>query len=230
MNLKHRYALNIERKKVGVVGAMPPLLGGVSIHNERVVDLLHTNHNRVSVFDPDARPALPFIVKPFYKAWRAWLLMWWLFWNRHDYVFYHATYKRDCLLDIFIVGWCSKKIYIIEHNCRHMYKRAAYFKRLYSRFLKRVATVVFIGNSTKKSYDDTQIIYDNYSVESAFLPPTSTQLLITKAYNSSLHIFLQDHTPILLINSAHIMVVDGVDIYGLEDTLYAMHALKESCA
>ena len=223
ISMKHSYSDTITHKAIGIVGIIPPILGGISIHIERVYDRFLQQRNKVYIFNPEQKLRNKLLVGYICK------LASWLLWKRSDYVFFHATYVRGCIIDLLIITLFARKqtLVIIEHDCRHMKRRGTFFKKLYRWVLRRCQKVVFIGDSSYKSYLDAGIIPENYSIESAFLPPTATKSIVEQAYPSSLLHFIKEYTPILMVNASHLMRIDGKDVYGLDLTLTMLTKLKK---
>jgi glycosyltransferase involved in cell wall biosynthesis len=224
MNFEHCYSREVRDTQVGILGIIPPPFGGVSVHVRRVADQLHYQNNRVYFFNIEqSRKFLPFyLIK----------LICWLIWNRPKILYFHGTYSRGCWADLFIIcvlkRFIKYEVTIVEHDCRHLYKRSNLFKRFYRWALKRIDHVVLIGKQAYKSYEDNQIELDSYSIEGAFLPPVvSMANMVEQSYPSSLFIFLKSFTPILLMNAAHIMTIDGRDIYGFDLACDMIAGIKE---
>ena len=69
---------------------------------------------------------------------------------------------------------------------------------------------------------------DHIRIDDAFIAPSMNQIATIKArHSSSLTIFIKEHTPILLMSAAHLMRVDGQDIYGIDTALEIIKHLQD---
>lgn len=226
MNFEHRYSYDIKDTRVGILGIFPPPFGGISVHVQRVADQLHAQNNTVYFFDIEQSWRRFFL--PIY-----WLkLICWLIWYRPQLLYFHGTYSRGCLGDISIICFFKRfinyEIVIVEHDCRHLYKRSNFFKRIYRNLLKKVDHMVLIGDRAYTSYSENGFELDSYSIEGAFLPPVVFMAhRAEETYPSSLFRFIKDFTPIILMNAAHIMTIDGRDIYGFDLACDMIVGIKE---
>lgn len=211
-----RYFEGIRSQNIAVLGVYPPPLGGVSIHIQRVTDFLVQHANKIHMFNVERRLRL------FFPLYILRLVFWLLARRKIDQIHYHGTYAQYSNLELACIAMLKKiiraTIVVIDHDCRHMYRRSALSRRLYAWALRYGSChVVCIGQATLQSYQDNEISLDSYSVESAFLPPFElAHARIVESYLSSLSIFMKEYTPLLMANAAHNMIVNGKDIYGLD--------------
>lgn len=220
----HNYSRLLFNKKIGIIGIVPPPLGGVSVHIERVIHVFKKQSNSVSFFNAEWR-------------YRNWLFPWYLMklsmfvlLNRFDYLYYHASYTRTSAFEI---AWlallsqiCRSKLVFVEHDCRHMYLRAKREKQLYRWAFKCMHQVIFIGESSYESYKELHASIASHSIEGAFLPPDETARdILLQEYPAEIHEFLATHKPLIVANAAHCMIIDGKDIYGLDMCVELMRAL-----
>ncbi len=223
--MKDRYFEGISRKSIIVCGIYPPPLGGVSVHIQRVIEALTSAYNKVYFFDIERLSRRRFF--PFYCV----QLIVCLFKRRPDQVHFHGTYIGTMIVDLaicFIFSIFLKyELIIIDHDCRHLYKRKSFTVWLYAHIIRRIKKVVMIGSSVLQSYKDNHIFPFTHCVESAFLPPVErAEVSIRETYPSSLFIFLTERTPIILISADHIMIRYGKDIYGLDAAIERIAQLK----
>ena len=117
----------------------------------------------------------------------------------------------------------------IEHNCRHMYKRTQLWRYIFRKILNGINTYIFIGKSTYKSYVDNNVLPQNISIESAFLPPAlHDEATILKTYPKELQLFLHKHKPVLLVNAFQLVLLDNnQDLYGIDQCIEMLHELKK---
>ncbi len=223
--MKDRYFEGISRKSIIVCGIYPPPFGGISVHTQRVIEVLTSAYNKVFFFDIERLSRRRFF--PFYCV----QLIGYLFKRRPDQVHFHGTYIKTMIVDLAILFTFSiilkYELIIVDHDCRHLYKRKPLTLWLYAYIVRRIKKVVMIGSSVLQSYKNNHIFPSIYCIESAFLPPVDrAEISIKETYPSSLFIFLADRTPIILINAAHIMIRDGKDIYGFDAAVEMIAQLK----
>ncbi len=226
MNVEnHSYSRNITNKKIAILGLYPPPFGGVSVHIQRVADQFLQQHNKVYLFATEQwlRRIFPlYMVK----------LVVWILIKRPQYIYYHSSYLNFSIAELvllsFVKSLLRSSMTIVDHDCRHLYTRSDRYKRWYNWVLQvKGCAVVCIGSSTWKSYKDNGIKPSSYAVEQAFLPPvTATTHLILETYPSSLFTFLRDYTPLMVVSAAHLMLIDGKDIYGLDVCIDMLAGIK----
>lgn len=223
---EHHYSHDIHNTTVALLGIYPPPIGGVSVHIQRVMDRLGQQHNKVYFFDTE---------QPLRRKWFTgylFSLAAFLFKKRPHEVHYHSNYLRSSFADLFVIIFLKKllkyRVAIIEHDCRHLYRRSRLFKKFYCWILSKTDQLVLIGTSTQKSYEENNITFPNVSsVEGAFLPPVAYNIsCIMERYPSSLFTFLKDFTPIILVNASHLMLIKGADVYGLDLCIDMMVSIK----
>ncbi len=224
----HSYSHNVTNKNIAVLGLYPPPYGGVSVHIRRVVDQLLQQHNKVYLFNTEQR--LRSLFFPLYIL----KLFVWIIYQRPHQLYYHSTYLKGSIVELLLIALLKPllrySLSIVEHDCRHLYKRSSRYKRVYQRIVRgENCKVVCIGASTWKSYCDNEIQPAQYSIESAFLPPvTSVASLVRETYPSSLFTFLNDCTPLIVVSAAHVMLVDGKDVYGLDLCIDMLAGIKDT--
>ena len=222
----HLYSKNITNKKIAILGMYPPPLGGVSVHIQRVVDQFLRQNNKVYLFITEQW--LRRICFPIYLV----KLLIWILIKRPQYIYYHSSYLNYSIAELVLISLLKSllrsSMTVVDHDCRHLYTRSDRYKQWYNWVLQRKeCAVVCIGSSTWKSYTDNGIKPYSCTVEQAFLPPTTTTVhLIVQTYPSSLTTFLRDYTPLIVVSAAHLMLVDGKDVYGLDLCIDMLAGIK----
>jgi len=225
--LFHAYSNNIFNKKIVIFGVVPPPLGGVSVHINRVSHKLKTQKNKTYYVKTEFRGRkflLPlYLIKNFI----------YLFLIKPDIVFYHSLCLPNSLWEVrflvLIKKFFNYKVALIEHNCRHIYKRAKKEIATFNNTLEQVDQFIFIGKTSYESYIDNQLyIPKNYSIESAFLPPDKSQeIKIVKTYPKDLDQFIKTHRPLIAANASHLSLFNGKDLYGFDKCIEALDQLKK---
>jgi len=226
--LETQYYKKIKNKRIAIFGIMPPPLGGVSIHIQRVAKKFQENNNSVYHFKTEFRGRRWLL--PFYLLYATLFLLW----NKIDTLYYHSLSQPNSITEIRFLIFIKKilkfQIILVEHNCKHMYKRSSRSKSKLSKSMKYVDEIIFLWNSTHKSYIDNAIkIPQKYSIDSAFLPPDKKQKThILNTYPKLLQIFLETHNPILLVNASRMAMYNNQDLYGLDKSIHAISKLKKN--
>ncbi len=225
MNNNSCYFDSVSKKKVAILGIMPPPFGGVSVHIERAIDQLAAQRNTV-FFWPTEQGMRRWGLPLYFLR-----LMGWLIKKRPDVLYYHSSYLSTGHLELgfllMLRAILRYQLCIIDHDCRHLYRRPRRYKNWYRWVAQRVDRIVCIGQSTYQSYIDAEIVHDHITNESAFIPPTPHRADAIKAtYPSSLDIFLQEHTPLFLMSAAHVMTIDNNDLYGIDTAITLLAEIK----
>lgn len=217
MNEKNRaYWHDIYHSRIAILGIFPPPFGGVSVHIKRVMDCFSLQDNMLLFW--------PTEYKRSFLPWYLIRLWWRLIVFRPKHVYYHSTYLRTSVIELVTLIMLRRimkyTFSIVDHDCRHLYKRRAFTKRWYQWVVQNSDGIICIGTPTLQSYKDNNINAPNMSVEDAFIPPIERhEGLITATYPSSLTIFIKEHTPILLLSAAHLMRINTKDVYGIDFAL-----------
>lgn len=224
IELKHSYSQGIERKRIGVLGNYPPPLGGVSVHIQRVMDALKTQHNTVYHFDTSKRGnSIVYCIKLFF----------FLICKRLDIVYYHTIDLNRTLYECRFLLWMKKylnyRFVVVEHNCRYLYTKNKSYKKKFNACMQRVDQLVLIGHSTWQSYIKNRIIVPKCTtIESAFLPPdVRFECAIIATYQTESDIFLTNHSPIIMANAFQLSMLDGKDLYGIDLCIQSLIELKK---
>jgi len=224
--MKHLYSDNVTNKKIIILGPYPPPLGGVSVHIARVQKKFQKQGNEVIIFDTTTELRYKSLVRYIYK------LVSFITKYKPDYIYFHTLYLDKSIYEMFALTWLQKKLkfnlVLVEHDCRHIYKRFRIFKWLLNKCMQRVQHLIVIGSKTECSYQDNAIfIPKNYSVEAAFLPPETTkEVKLLESYPAELFYFIEQHQIIIGMNAFQCVLIDGKDLYGLKMTIELIGHLK----
>ncbi len=237
MNVQeHTYSDALCNTRIGIVGPLPPPLGGVAVHVERTFDKLVRQGNNVVHYDAEQIYPYGWLrtrgVK--YLAYIMYILKfaYWLIHNRPRVVIYHLFYARNVLPELLLL-WLFKSMFgsmviLVEHDCRHIYTRTMRWRRWYSWLLHSVDQLVLIGSVTALSYSQQKITMPQATtVESAFLPPDlQQQQKLIEQYPQQLFDFLSQHSPTILVSAFECVLWQGNDLYGLDQTITACAQLQ----
>ena len=221
----HTYSNKLFNKKVLIIGPLPPPMGGVSIHIERVT---HTLKNQeCSVYHFDSTMELRY---------RLFMLYWlyelaYMLWCWPDEIHFHTLYLCNVRQELWLLRMAKKlfciRLVLIEHDCRHLYKRTTAFKRALKRLIDRADLMVLIGSKTLESYKDAQLYTFSMRCESAFLPPDSASRTLTQdEYPQTVLAFIAQKKPLIAATAFAPVLIDGKDLYGFDLALALVHALK----
>lgn len=85
-------------------------------------------------------------------------------------------------------------------------------------FLAKVDYLITVSDHIVKGYRENGVnLPKNIYIEDAFIPPRlEEETIILENYPSSLDNFIFLHSPILTANASSIVIIDEVDLYGLD--------------
>lgn len=214
--LKHSYTDTLYGKRIAVLGPLPPPLGGVAVHVQRVIVKLKAQGCAVFHFNTCAEYRYRFT--SLYLA----RLVFFLFYRRPEQVHMHTLYLSNGLRELALLMWLKKRLafemVLIEHDCRYLYTKSAAWKNRLNGLLLDVEKHVYIGDRTAQSFIENAIVPAcETTTEGAFLPPDAIQeqhILLT--YPTELFPFLYRHDTVLLANAFELSLVNGKDLYGFD--------------
>jgi glycosyltransferase involved in cell wall biosynthesis len=228
IDLSHRYSDAIHNTKVALLGPCPPPLGGISVHIIRVSQKLQRQNNTVFHIETTTES-------------RYRLFLWYLFnlcarllWIRPKVVIYQTIYLSNSAIELLCLTFFKKilryKLLLVEHDCRHLYKRSTLFKKILNTVLNSTNELILIGDITHKSYKENTInLTKNTSIEGAFLPPDSSdEEKIIQEYPESLVTFFNNHKPFIIVNAFQLVLLNGNDLYGIDACIALMTHLKKT--
>ena len=217
----------MHNKRIAILGPLPPPLGGVSVHIERVIAKLKAD-NHVVYFDTCVEYRYRYF---FFYLFR---LLFFLFKHKLHELHLHTLYLSNGLREL---EWIMRikrllrfDVILIEHDCRYMYKQSHQWKQTLNCLMPKIKKQIFIGDVTAQSYHDNGIVSAQcLSIESAFLPPDeSNEQVILSTYPHALCSFIDQYYPLVLANAFQLSLLDGKDLYGLDACLYAIRQVKEN--
>jgi len=218
--MKHRYSDNLRNQRIVILGPLPPPLGGVAVHVERVIEKLKLQGNTVSHFNSTSEWR--------YRCFSLYVLglIIFLLFRRPQTVIYHTTYLPNALAELRLLTLCKRllrfNIYLIEHDCRFAYALSAQQKKQYQRVLGYVDMQVLIGTKTAASFRENGLTCRQQSLESAFLPPDMRdEEKFLAAYPAALHDFMKRHELLIAANAFQLSLTDGKDLYGFDQLVEA---------
>ncbi|MFC1842910.1 glycosyltransferase [Candidatus Dependentiae bacterium] len=233
--METQYYKDIKNKRIAIFGITPPPLGGVSVHIQRITKKFKENGNQVYHFKTEFR-GRKYLLAPYLIY--VFLFLFWhkIIWRKIDILYYHSTCLPNSITELYFISFFKKilnfKTVLVEHNCRHMYKRNKKELSRLTKILKTIEQLVFIGNSNYQSYAENSINLSNcpiYSIEPAFLPPDiSQEQKIISSYPKDINNFIKRHTPVFLANASNLYLLNQKDIYGLDKSIYILPRLKKS--
>lgn len=228
--MKHAYSNNLDNYSLAILGPLPPPLGGVSVHMQRVIAKLKKQNNTIYHFDSTQELRYRFLFLYLLK------LAWFIIRAKPDLVMYHTTYLRNALSELRALTFLKKiidfKLLLIEHDCRFAYHLSDQQKKSYQKILAHTHKQVCIGSRTLESFKVNNLLCAYNTLESAFLPPdVSDRNKLLQEYPPGLFAFIKQHTPIVLANAFQLSLIDGKDLYGFDQlvdafAMYRKHSLQ----
>mgnify|MGYP005624159137 FL=1 len=221
--LTHKYTHDLCNKKITFIGPYPPPLGGVAVHIKRVMQKLKKQNNNVTVIDTSQKNktklrAILHIFKIIKKT-------------KPDIIIYHEPFNSFARLFFitFLKVFFKFKIFLVDHNCRALYKISKRLKIFYSLLLTKCEKLIAIGHETYNAYKNNNIkTPKNFTKEAAFLPPESSdESKISNSYPKELHRFLRTHSPIIIANAFKLVLLNNQDLYGLDLCINSLTNIKK---
>jgi len=201
-----------------IVGYYPPPLGGISVHIYR----LHKQLLNSSILDTTK--------KELFKGQKAIKLFFELLTGRYQAVHIHVYDIK-----ILLVVWAARKlkkfdIIFTAHNPRLFHTNHELYKKFYKLFLSNVDFLVAVSEHIIEDYKVNNVkLPKNIIIENAFLPPPlEDEQKIFDSYPKSLLAFTASHSPILTANASSIVLINDVDLYGLDMCIELTAMLKEN--
>ncbi len=226
--MEHAYSNDLDNCSIVILGPLPPPLGGVSVHVQRVIAKLKKQNNTIHHFDTTQELRYRFLLSYLLK------LSHFVFFRKPHYVIYHTTYLSNALSELRVLIFLKKvlrfKFMLIEHDCRFVYQLSEKQKNRYQKFLIHTHKQVCIGSRTLESFQKNNLLCIQQTLESAFLPPdVADRDRLLQEYPQALFTFIKEHKPIILANAFQLSLLDGKDLYGFDQlvdafALYVKHA------
>jgi len=219
--MKHKYSDALRHTRIAVLGPLPPPLGGVSVHIERVIAKLKKQEN--TVYQLTTTRELRYRCFALYCI----RLLLFVCFRRPQLIIYHTTYLSNAISELQLLVYLKKRmsfdLVLVEHDCRFVHTLSTQKKKRYKRILEKVNKQIFIGSQTQQNFIDTNLIcLQESSLEAAFLPPAvGNEKELLAAYPDTLHTFIQCHTPIIVANAFQMVVLNGKDLYGFDQLIKA---------
>ncbi len=217
----HAYSNRYWNQKIVIIGPYPPRLGGISVHIERVTDILRDQKNSVTNLDVAYKNS---------RLRRWWYLASNLLTTQPETIFYHTLYNSifEWLITIICAKLCRARLILVEHSPRHLTTKTRLFRATIRWTMHSVDEQIFIGTTTQASYEAYKIPLKNHCIESSFLPPNPAKADELRArYSPELWSFLKGRHPLLVINGSRIIMWHGQDLYGFDKGLALIAKLKQ---
>ncbi len=196
-----------------IVGPCPPPLGGVSVHVYRLSKLL----NRPRVFDISSGGGGKYL-----RLLKVLLL------NDVDVVHLHVLTMKVLSIVFFAKVLKGFDVITTDHNSR-LFENRSYLDRFLLRFfLGRVTVKIVVGAQIKETYLKEKIASAaDAMVSNSFIPPPiEDEANILTTYPREYKEFITMHYPVLTTNAYQLVMLDGIDLYGLDMCIDLLHKLK----
>ena len=185
--------------KVLLVGAMPPPIGGVTIHLQRFLEAAAANGRKVSLLD--------------LRRWRICSAI------ASDQIGLRAIFLAFLKADLVHIHVANSLKLAIAVAARLFFKRVVYThhnnvvksRRMLRYLVGLCHHVIFVNDQCLKRYFDGAIDGANVSVVPAFLPPGGSEPL-----SETLSAELQGYSKVVVTNCYRLSYVDGEELYGFD--------------
>lgn len=222
----HLYSGGVHNKKIVVMGPLPPPLGGISVHVARLIEKLRKQQNVVHHWQSTAeyryRYFLLYLVR----------LVFFLLRHRPHLVYFHTLYLKNGMGELRVLIALKKalgyKVVLVEHDCRYITHTSTRWKKRLSGLIPSINEHIFIGLTTFEHRQHHAIREPAvFSIEGAFIPPDyNTQENALFAYPEPLKTFMFGHKPLIFMNAFKFSLLQGKDLYGIDQALEALALLK----
>jgi glycosyltransferase involved in cell wall biosynthesis len=196
--------------RILIVGPYPPPLGGISVFIYRLKKYLEYNKFHVEVFDT-ARNYRIFgfkFIAFFFK----------IIFNNYQVIHIQSfDLKRVYLL--FLVRFFKRfKIYFTNHNATLFDTKNKMLLFSYKKLIPGLDLLILVNDHILEIYKKQKVVLPGkYIIKNTFLPPpVEEEENILRSYPKELFDFLDNHSPVLLSNAFQIILLDNIDLYGLD--------------
>jgi glycosyltransferase involved in cell wall biosynthesis len=195
-----------EYKKLLIVGACPPPLGGVSVHVYRLNGLLSNSE----IYDISS--------KGIFQLLRLINLVFKITFNNFDAIHVHTLDKLILNIISFTANFKTFDWIITDHNPRAFVNKSRNQKKKYKQIVKKLKALIVVGVHVLDNYKEEEIqLPEIIFVEHAFLPPPMEEReQILKTYPKELNQFLTKHSYVISANAYQLATFNEQDLYGLD--------------
>jgi glycosyltransferase involved in cell wall biosynthesis len=211
---------------IALIGLYPPPYGGVSIHIQRLAQLLESRQIKYTIYDISGvskkDPSIVVI-----RNVTIWLL-------------YHSLYLREGIIHchgyspktisiLSLLGIIKRKVIMVTlHSFRYEQKNMSLLDR-FAFWMARKAQVNFIavGQEIKNKIIPLGLRTENVKVIPAFIPPTVRQAEIDEIPQDT-WAFIHSHRPVISANAFSLRFYNNQDLYGLDMCVELCATLKSS--
>lgn len=181
-------------KKIIIIGKTPPPLGGVTIHVERLKNLLENNNYNVEIIDYSNSSEIKKII------------------NSENGI-YHLHISNDFFRFAVTILLALQGKYVI--NTFHSYRNKSFIQKILCVFTSRISKKnIAVGSLLAKKLDDEG--FEKVFLQEPFIPPTINEIIGLKCDLSSNRKFT------IGINAYSLLLEDGEDIYGIMTSLIVL--------
>jgi glycosyltransferase involved in cell wall biosynthesis len=205
------------RKKVLLIGPMPPPAGGVSVHIKRLNELLKDEFEIDFVDESKKRKA------EFFNLYSLNLFGYLKKISKSDLVYIHSG-KSALRIGHLVIGKLLGKKNILVFHAYPARKKWLY--RKWDEFFCRFADKIILVN--KNFYDRISLPASKCLVKNAFLPPVMDgEPQLPEGLSSWIKKSKQENRALLCANAWQLDVFNNQDVYGLDMCIDAVKQLKE---
>ena len=217
MNIKDLYS---GYNRILIVGPYPPPLGGISVFIYRLKKNLENNKLHIDVFDT-SRSYWVFGLKFFVFFFKIVL-------NKYQ-VIHVNSFDLKKIIILYLLRYLKRfKIFFTNHNATLFDTKNKIELFFYKKLIPKLDLLILVNDHILDIYKKRGIILPNKLViNNAFLPPPlEEEDMILKSYPDDLFDFLDNHSPVLLSNAFQIILIDNIDLYGLDLSVELVKKLK----
>lgn len=192
-----------------VIISLPPIIGGVSTHGERLKQLLRKTDEKALFFSPNNNKI------PFTNFFRILFLMY-----SSEVRNVHLHTNSTQILTAVILGKLLFSIRIIAHihNPYPLQNKSLLFRGLFRLMIHFASHICCVSNESAKNLRSIlKRSTLDINIQSAFIPPQIEDTdNILKLYPQKIHDFINVHDPLLIMTVYKISFKDSTDVYGID--------------
>ncbi len=214
----------VYNSKVLIVGIIPPPMGGMSIHIQRLANLLGQQDCIVSLWDVCKQQSGINQIWYYWSLWRFCLKF------KPLWIMYHTINMRGTPLELLILWlascWIGAKVSVTVHSVRFLENKNKIYCLTLGWLLRRATQVILVSPLLQASFSQKRIrLTNNILIQDPFLPPDITQReQILTQLPPSCQLFIDNHKPLVIVTVTRIATWREKDLYGLD---LALGAWKE---
>ena len=204
-----------------IIGILPPPLGGVAIHIQRVINKLALQGCIVEAWDV-CRAQQGLNQFDYYLK-----LLRTIGQSQATTIIYQTVHLRGTGLELLIIWlgawWSRKELIVVVHSARFIQRWVWHWKKVLNWVCSQASQIVLVSPQVQQELEKHRLKFkDNLRVEEPFLPPDLSQKeQILAQLPENCKLFIDNHRPLVVVTVTRMATWHGQDLYGLDLALEA---------